>query len=170
LHLVPVALSYEYDPCIVDKIKELASIENTGTFVKGPLDDFNSMYNGLMGYKGRVHYCFGDEITSEILQQIDGDIPRNEKIHGLAGIIDSFIHANYKLWPNNFIATDLLNSKTQFADKYSNIEKESFDKYMSETLNNIDGDYEQNKRIFLTMLSNPVKNAYKNNSSFSFDF
>lgn len=170
LHLVPVAISYEYDPCVKDKVKELASIENTGSYVKGPLDDFNSMHNGMMGYKGRVHYSFGKEITPDILQQIDGDIPRNEKIHGLAGIIDGFIHSNYRLWPNNFIAADMLNNKVQFTDKYDADDKSKFDTLMSETLDDLDGDTVQNKRIFLTMFANPVKNAHKLELEFIFDF
>ncbi len=170
LNLVPVAISYEYDPCVKDKVKELASIENTGSYIKGPLDDFNSMYNGMMGYKGRVHYSFGNLITPEVLQQIDGDIPRNEKIHGLAKIIDDFIHSNYRLWPNNFIAADMLNSKEQFVGKYDIEDKHKFDTLMSETLDDLEGDAVQNKRIFLTMFANPVKNAHKLKSEFTFDF
>ena len=170
LHLIPVAISYEYDPCVKDKVKELASIANTGKYIKSPLDDFNSMYNGLMGYKGRVHYSFGPEITADDLRKIDGAIPRNEKIHGLAHIIDDFIHANFRLWPNNYIATDMINQSIQFSDKYTIEEQSKFGIYMNEKLSDIDGDANQHKDIFLKMFANPVKNAFKYNPKFKFDF
>ncbi len=170
LHMVPVAISYEYDPCISQKVKEQAIIENDGVYVKTPIDDFNSMYNGLMGYKGRVHLSFGDEITEDVLVKMDGNIPKNEKIKHLADYIDDFIHSHYQLWPNGFIAADLLNNKRQFEDKYTQEMKEKFLKYMDDKLNEIEGDRKQFERIFLTIHANPIKNSYKYHDKFVFDF
>ncbi len=170
LHMVPVAISYEYDPCISQKVKEQAIIENDGVYVKTPIDDFNSMYNGLMGYKGRVHLSFGDEITEDVLAKMNGNIPKNEKIKLLADYIDKFIHSHYKLWPNGFIAADLLNNKCQFEDKYTQEMKEKFLKYMDDKLNEIEGDRKQFERIFLTIHANPIKNSYKYHDKFVFDF
>jgi hypothetical protein len=170
LHIVPVSISYENDPCISNKLIELASIENTGEYIKGELDDFTSMYNGLMGNKGRVHLNFGDEITSDVLSKIDGDIPRNEKIKRLAEIIDGFIYENYKLWPNNFIATDIINDNTQFESKYSESEKLKFIETMENVLSELKGDYNQFKTIYLKMFAYPVKNANKNSDIYSFSF
>jgi hypothetical protein len=171
LHMVPVAISYEYDPCIADKVKEQIAIENEGAYVKGPMDDFNSMYNGLMGYKGRVHLSYGPEITPEILATLDGDIPKNEKIKHLAEYIDDFIHSNYRLWPNNYIAADMINSDAQFESFYSADEKVSFENYMNEKLSPLgDENKEQQISIFLKMHAYPVRNAYKNNTDFRFNF
>lgn len=171
LHIVPVAISYEYDPCVTEKVKERIAIENEGSYVKGPLDDFTSMYNGLMGYKGRVHLSYGEEITPEVLSKMDGQISKNEKIKHLADYIDDFIHDNYKLWSNNYIASDMINSKVQFDNFYTQEEKIAFEKYMEEKLLPFGNDNkEQQVLIFLKMHSYPVKNAYKKNTDFTFDF
>ncbi len=170
LHIVPVAISYEIDPCITDKLKELASIENTGEFVKGPLDDFNSMYNGLTGKKGRVHLNFGDEITADVLSKIDSSLKRNEKIRKLAEIIDDFIYSNYMLWENNYIAADIINKKEQFSNKYTQEEKTEFIRIMNEKIDSLEGDRNQFENIYLKMFAYPVKNANRNTSSLSFDF
>ena len=170
LHIVPVAISYEKDPCITDKVKELAAIDNTGEYVKGPLDDFNSMYNGLMGKKGRVHLSFGDEITVDVLSKIDPSLNRNEKIKKLADYIDEFIYDNYKLWQNNYIATDIINNKDQFRNKYTEEEREEFINIMNEKIGTLEGDRNQLERIYLKMFAYPVKNANRNSTSISFDF
>jgi len=170
LHIVPVAISYEIDPCISDKVKELAAIENTGEFTKGPLDDFNSMYNGLMGQKGRVHLHFGDEITTDVLSKIDSSLKRNEKIKKLADYIDEFIYDNYKLWNNNYIATDIINKNNQFKDKYTESERVEFVSIMNEKIEKLDGEKAQLERIFLKIFAYPVKNANRNSSEYSFDF
>jgi hypothetical protein len=134
------------------------------------MDDFNSMYNGLMGQKGRVHLNFGDEITPDILRSIDGDIPRNEKIKRLAEIIDGFIYENYKLWPNNYIATDIINNNTQFASEYTENEREKFVETMKEKLSELEGDYKQFEDIYLKMFAYPVKNANKKSEKYIFNF
>jgi len=170
LHIVPVAISYEKDPCISDKVKEMSAIENTGEYVKEPLDDFNSMYNGLTGQKGRVHLTFGDEITADVLSKIDPSLNRNEKIKKLADYIDEFIYDNYKLWENNYIAADIINKNIQFSDKYTEEEKKEFINIMNEKIGILDGDRNQLERIYLKMFAYPVKNANRNSTSLSFDF
>lgn len=171
LHIVPAAISYEYDPCITEKVKEIIAIEKEGSYVKGPMDDFNSMYNGIMGYKGRVHINYGEEITAEVLSKMDGEIPKNEKIKHLADYIDDFIHSNYKLWPNNYIASDMINSKVQFEKFYTPEEKMAFEKYMNEKLSPLGEDNkEQQINVFLKMHAYPVRNAFKKDDAITFDF
>ncbi len=171
LHIVPVAISYENDPCISDKVNELCAIEVDGKFEKGPLDDFNSMYNGLMGFKGRVHIDYGKEITEDILRKIDEEAPRkNDKIKALAEYIDSFIYSNYKLWPKNYIATDFINKNKQFESFYTAEDKDHFVKLMADKLKDIKYADELKESIFLKMWATPVKNAFKNDDKYTFDF
>ena len=170
LHLVPVAISYENDPCISNKVNELSAIEVNGSYDKSPMDDYNSMYNGLMGFKGRVHISYGEEITPEVLKTLDGEIPRNEKIKNLAEYIDDFIHSNYKLWPKNYVATDIINNNTQFENFYSKSDKDDFIILMADKLKDVAFDDEIKKNIFLKMWATPVKNAYKKNDNFKFEF
>ena len=170
LHIIPVAISYENDPCICNKVKELASIELTGKYDKAPTDDYNSMYDGLMGQKGRVHISFGKEITPEILKTLDGEMPRNEKIKNLAEYIDNFVHHNYKLWPKNYVAADIINGNEQFSSHYDNSDKEHFLNLITEKIKGIDADNNLKERIFLKMWATPVKNAFKNNPDYEFNF
>ena len=171
LHIVPVALSYENDPCITNKVNELCAIELEGSYEKGPMDDYNSMYNGLMGFKGRVRINFGKEISVEQLRKIDEEAPRkNDKIKRLAELIDGFIHQNYKLWPKNYIATDILNKNNQFESFYTSDDKSHFLKLMSDKLKDVNYENELKEKIFLNMWATPVKNSFKNNDKYTFDF
>ena len=171
LHIIPVAISYENDPCIISKVNELCAIELAGKFEKGPMDDFNSMYNGLMGFKGRVQINFGNEITADILKVMDEEAPRkNDKIKRLADYIDNFVHSNYKLWPKNYIATDIINDNKQFEEFYSADDKKAFLELMKDKLSGINYDDKLKTKIFLQMWAVPVKNAFKNNDDYSFDF
>jgi 1-acyl-sn-glycerol-3-phosphate acyltransferase len=170
LNILPVAISYEFDPCDSAKVKELVTIANEGKYEKGPLDDFNSMFNGLMGEKGRVHYQFGKEISLDELKSLDGDIPKNEKIKHLADYLDDFYHQNYKLRPSNYIAADLLNGNSVFAEHYTAEDSAYFVDMMQNRTKRIEGDVEQIKRTYLSMFAYPVKNRYKNDNQYHFDF
>lgn len=170
LKILPVAISYEFDPCDSDKVKELVTKLNKGKFEKGPMDDFISMFNGLMGEKGRVHYEFGKEITAVDLQALDADVPKNEKIKHLADYLDDFYHQNYRLWPSNYIAADMLNENTTFSDFYSQADYDYFEDMMNNRTKRIEGDAAQIKHIYLSMFAYPVKNHFKNDDNYSFKF
>jgi len=170
LHILPVAISYEFDPCDSSKVNELVTIANTGKYEKGPLDDFNSMFNGLMGKKGRVHYEFGKEITVEDYKSLDGNIPKNEKIKHLVDYLDNFYHQNFKLWPSNYLAADMLNGNTVFKDFYSKEDKDKFEEMKADRTKRIEGDLEQISHTYLRMFAYPVKNHYKHDNQYDFNF
>jgi len=170
LNILPVAISYEFDPCDTSKVNELVTIANTGKYEKGPMDDFNSMFNGLMGEKGRVHYQFGKLITIDDLKSLDGDIPKNEKIKRLADYLDDFYHQNYKLWPSNYIAADILNGNKAFSEFYTQEDYDKFVEMKEERTKRIEGDAEQIAHTYLSMFAYPVKNHYKNDDSYKFEF
>ena len=100
LHIVPVSISYEYDACDVLKAEELHAIETTGSFTKNEKSDVQSIVAGMIGFKGKVHVSFGDEM------QYGGDDP-----DAIAASIDSQILENYKLRDSNYIAFELLKGK-----------------------------------------------------------
>ena len=170
LHILPVALSYEFDPCDSSKVKELVTIANEGKYEKGPMDDFNSMFNGLMGNKGRVHYSFGKEITYDDLKTLDGEIPKNEKIKHLADYLDSFYHKHFKLWPSNYVAADLLNGNKIFSSNYTEDDLTIFKEMMDSRIKRIEGDAEQNRTTYLSMYAYPVKNHFKGDDNYHFSF
>ena len=114
-NIVPVSLSYEYDPC--DKLKgwELHRKKKHGTHVKGKTEDLVSMFAGIKGQKGRVHVAFGEPLTGEY-----------KKDKEVAAALDLSIHKSYKLWPSNYIAHDYLHNTDKHKDKYTETESRSF--------------------------------------------
>lgn len=93
LNIVPVCLSYEYDPCDIDKIKELWQKHTEGSYQKGEFEDIDSIIKGIVGYKGRVHVAFGKPLTA---------VPAEPE--QLAAVIDQQIWQQYRLFPVNYLA------------------------------------------------------------------
>ncbi|AJR05805.1 acyltransferase [Photobacterium gaetbulicola] len=105
LNIVPVAISYENDPCDVAKAKELYQKQTEGSYEKGEFEDIESIIQGIVGQKRRIHVSFGDVIGSGF------DTPES-----LADEIDRQITANYHLFPANYIAAGLTDSSVNDAE------------------------------------------------------
>ena len=113
LSIVPVSISYEYDPCDVDKGRELFAKQNGREYIKDEFEDLDTIQKGLVGYKGRVHVAFGQafnyeldsEIGSEINSQLNEQLENADK---LAAAIDQQVYSQYKLFPSNIIAYQML--------------------------------------------------------------
>ena len=111
----------------------------------------------MINEKGRVHFRVGKPI-SEMLDVIEEMDDSRDKFKALADLIDYKIHKNFKLWPDNYIAYDILNESKEYYDKYSEEEKFFFLKHMDKKLGTVEGDRERLKEIFLDIYANPVKN------------
>lgn len=160
LRIVPVAISYEYEPCDGMKTLEVYLKETESGYSKTAKDDLRSMFYGLINDKGRVHFHIGKPV-SEMLDVIENFDEDKDKYKALADIIDYRIHKNYNLWPDNYIAYDIVNKSNEFLDKYSLEEKELFLKHMEKKLATIEDKGDDRTRlnqIFLDIYSNPVKN------------
>ncbi|MBQ4366780.1 MAG: 1-acyl-sn-glycerol-3-phosphate acyltransferase [Muribaculaceae bacterium] len=163
LNIAPVAISYEYDPNDYLKAKEFLCKSKNPNWKKSPEDDLISMQTGIMGIKGHVHYSFTPCINEE-LDKIPEDLDKLLVIRRVCRIIDNAIHANYKIFKTNYIAHDILYDDKQFADQYTDEEREAFTKYLSEQidktqglkLSEFDRFYMYNK--MLQMYSNPLTN------------
>jgi hypothetical protein len=107
LHLVPVAISYEYDPCDVLKARELAIIEREGAYRKAPGEDVRSMAKGIGEAKGRIHVEVGAELADDV-RAARGRPSRKEQLQAVASAMDREIRALYRLWPTAYIARDWL--------------------------------------------------------------
>lgn len=132
LNIVPVSLSYEFDPCDKDKANELATLEETGSYEKADGEDLRSITQGLVGYKGKIHLEFG--------QPIVGDFQDSKSV---AAAIDQQIIANYKLFPSN------ISAKEQLEQGLASEEQST----LTTRLNGLN---EQQKRWLLTMYANPA--------------
>ncbi len=160
LNIVPVSISYEYDPCDYLKAHEFFLKRENPDFSKTQEDDLNHMRAGIRGHKGRIHFAFGNPIN-ESLHKIKDEPNKNEQFVLLAGLIDEQIHNNYKLWPGNFIAIDILENSTHFSNKYTAEERNTFTDYIEDHLSRIGGDKQFLRNTLLEMYANPVKNFYK---------
>ena len=159
LRIVPVAISYEYEPCDAMKSLEVYLKETDEGYQKTAKDDLRSMIRGMTNEKGRVHFSIGKPI-SEMLDVIEEMDDSRDKFKALAEVIDYRIHKNFKLWPDNYIAYDIVNNSKEFLDKYTMEEKELFLKHMEKKLSTIEGegDRERLNQIFFEIYANPVRN------------
>ena len=114
--IVPVAISYEFDPCDRMKAWEMHRKEQLGGHSKGKYEDLASMYAGIKGYKGRIHYQFCEPLNGEYASDRD-----------VAEAVDRAIHRGFRLWPNNYIAYDQKHSSAAYAAEYSEAEVATFD-------------------------------------------
>lgn len=159
LHIVPLAISYEFDPCDFLKAREFQLKRDVEGWKKTKADDVLSMQTGIMGYKGKIHYHCAPCIDSWL--DTLGDVPKGDIFDVVASHIDSQIHANYRLYANNYIALDMLNGGSEHAGKYTAGQKSAFENYLAGQLakiqiENKDEEFLMNK--MLVMYANPAKN------------
>lgn len=161
LNIVPVSISYEIEPCGLAKMKELIKKEHYGQ-TKTSKDDLKSMSMGMFNPKGRMRFAFGTpiEVNDEWATAKTKD-QQNKVIQELADKIDQQIYANYKLWPNNFIAYDLLMQEHRFKDRYTHAEEKKFEMMIEQAMIHIDYPITDINERFLKLYANPVINKIK---------
>lgn len=160
LQIVPVSISYEFDPCDYLKAYQFQLKRDDPSYQKTKNDDLEHMNTGLRGQKGRVHFSFGTPLSTE-LEGISG-LNKNAQIQAIADMVDHQIHLNYHLWPDNYAAYDLLNNTQKFVDKYTDAEKKEFLDYITEHISRLDEcDKDFVLKSIYTMYANPVVNQIK---------
>jgi len=158
IKIVPVSISYEYDPTDALKMPQLMAEANNEIYKKTSNEDFNNILGGILGQKKHIHIHVGDVLDAE-LETIKCENPNtNKQIQALTQVIDDSILKSYKLWPTNFIAYDLLNTTHRFANNYTEQEKSLFERRLEMR---IDSQNQQMKESFLAMYANPVVNKLK---------
>lgn len=161
LHIVPLAISYEYDPCDFLKAAEFQLRRDVPGWKKTALDDVNSMRTGIMGYKGGVHYHCAPCIDG-FLDNLSPDIPKTKVFDVIAEHIDKEIFKNYRLYPSNYIALDMLEGNEAHAGRYTADDKAAFEKYLQGQIARIDipnKDEAFLRERMLTMYANPARNS-----------
>ena len=166
INLMPVSISYEFDPNDCLKAKEFLMRRRNPDFKKSQRDDLFSMETGLLQFKGRVHFQLTPRINNK-LDQI-GEFPDiNTAAKYVGCIIDQAIHRSYEIFPINYVAYDVLNMTNRFASKYTEAEKLEVMNYFDRQLAKVDlDDVTGDERRFmlqmmLTMYANPLKNKLK---------
>ena len=159
LNIAPLSISYEYDPCDYLKAQEFQQKRDNPDFKKSREDDLKNMQTGIFGYKGQVHY----QVAPCINEWIDdmNTLPKGEFFSAVAQRMDADIFRNYRLYPGNYVAADLLEGSTRFASHYTEEQKQQFEKYVQSRialveLPNPDTAYLRER--ILEMYANPVLN------------
>ena len=158
IKIVPVSISYEYDPTDALKMPQLMAEANNEIYIKEKNEDFMTLLSGIMGQKKHIHIHIGDVLHSEldgIASEFDN---ANKQIQALAQVIDDAILSNYKLWPTNYIACDLLHKTNKYRSFYTENEKSLFERRLEIR---IDENNPVALESFLNMYANPVVNQLK---------
>jgi glycerol-3-phosphate O-acyltransferase len=158
IKIVPVSISYEYDPTDALKMPQLIAEANDEIYIKEKNEDFVTLLSGIIGQKKRIHIHVGDILDKE-LDKIAKDFDNtNKQVQALAQTIDDSILQSYKLWPTNYIAYDLLNKSATYSHFYTENEKSLFERRLEMKI-------DQNNPLmvesFLAMYANPVVNKSK---------
>jgi uncharacterized membrane-anchored protein YjiN (DUF445 family) len=160
---VPVTISYEWEPCDRMKVREMYISQEGNGYVKDKNEDLISIIGGVVSEKGHIHLEVGSPINN-LLDSLKTNKRHNEIIHDVAAILDKTIHANYKLWPSNFLAYDLLENSNRFKDRYDDQVNEKLHQRLMKTYDTVHGDQEKTREMFLKLYANPVYNHLQNRS------
>ena len=160
LNIVPIAISYQIEPCDILKTSEIYLTQKTDKYIKQPGEDLNSILTGITQQKGNVNISFCEQITKEELE-FEHKIP-NEFYKNVASLIDKRIYKHYKLYNNNYIAHDMRSGKAMYSNHYTKEEKDAFINHCDYMLSQIEGDKDTLMSIFLGIYANPVDNAFSN--------
>ena len=156
--IVPVSISYEYDPTDALKIPQLMAEANKEIYIKEKNEDFMTLMSGIMGQKKRIHIHVG-KVLNEELDLIKNEFDNsNKQIQALAQTIDDSILQSYKLWPTNYIAYDILHQTEMYQHLYTENEKSLFERRLEMR---IDENSAIQRDGFLAMYANPVVNKLK---------
>lgn len=162
INIVPLTISYEFDPCDYLKAQEFQQKRDNPAFKKSRQDDLDNMKTGIFGYKGRVHYHCAAPINTWIDEL--GDLPKTEFFAALSRRIDRELHANYRLFPCNYIALDELEETKKYAQHYTEADKKRFEDYLKGQLEKVkiaNPDVKFLRERMLTMYANPLRNYLK---------
>ena len=158
IKIVPVSISYEYDPTDALKMPQLLAEANNEVYIKDKNEDFTTLLSGIMGQKKRIHIHVGKVLDTELDTIATEFENTNKQIQALAQTIDESILKSYKLWPTNYIAYDILNNTSEHAHLYTESEKSLFERRLEMR---IDDSNPVAFQSFLAMYANPVVNKMK---------
>ena len=159
LNIVPLTISYEYDPCDYLKAQEFQQKRDNPAFKKSKQDDLDNMKTGILGYKGRVVYRTAAPINTW-LDELKA-LSAKEFFTAVAHRMDQEIHRGYELFPCNYIAADLLSNTNTYADHYTTADLARFEEYLAGQMAKVklpQKDESFLRERILTMYANPLRN------------
>ncbi|MBQ7623112.1 MAG: acyltransferase [Bacteroidales bacterium] len=156
LNIVPMSISYEYEPCDVRKAREVL-ISRTQKYVKKRNEDMHSIIMGIRQQKGHIHLHIGKPLTSEEIAAASL-CDKNDRYQWIRHAVDRRVIEGYKLWKTNYLCYDLVYGTDKYAAYYTPEDVTAFKKYMEHRLNKVERSLDRNelRDIFLKIYSNPV--------------
>lgn len=156
LNIVPMSISYEYEPCDIMKAREVL-ISRTQKYVKGETEDLESIMTGIRQPKGQVHLTIGDPLTEEEIREASF-CDKNDRYQFIRHAVDRRVIKGYKLWKTNYMAYDLANHSDKYAGEYTVEDLEAFKSYMARQFMRVEPNLNRKELmdIFLRIYSNPV--------------
>ncbi|MBR5499691.1 MAG: 1-acyl-sn-glycerol-3-phosphate acyltransferase [Bacteroidales bacterium] len=156
LNIIPMSISYEYEPCDILKAREVL-ISRTQKYVKAEGEDTNSIVTGVMQYKGDIHLHICKPLTKEEIAEAAA-CDKNERYQLIRRAIDRRVIDGYKLFKTHYVAFDMLNNSTKYADRYDQADVEKFAAYMEKQLAKVEPELDKAelKEVFLNIYANPV--------------
>ena len=160
LNIVPVSVSYEWESCDILKTVELYE-RQFGPYIKKPGEDLNSILTGITQYKGNVHFEVCKPLSLDELNEFS-DLTSVEFHKAVGNLLDQRICSSYHLYPNNYIAHDILYGNKKYSAMYSSKEKDAFLHRMNK-LQKYEEECDMDKlyEIFLGIYANPVDSKVK---------
>ena len=154
LNIVPLTISYEYEPCDYLKVYETCRSKK-GKYIKNRGEDFTSITEGIVGYKGKTKLVIGTPLN-DFIDSLPDTMDKKELLQMVASEVDRQIYTNYQLWPTNYIAYDLLNDGQIYASQYNAEQKTSFLEHMKAVGAKVDLDKMEFEKVFLNLYANPI--------------
>lgn len=156
LNLVPLSISYEYEPCDILKARELL-ISQSQKYVKGEFEDLQSIMQGIRQPKGNVHINIGDPLTEEEIREASY-CDKNDRYQLIRHAVDRRVISGYQLWKTNYMAYDIVNGNGKYAAEYTPEEMEAFKAYLEVQLGSVEPQLDRAalRDILLHIYSNPV--------------
>lgn len=162
LNILPLSISYEYEPCDVRKAREVL-ISRTRKYVKRRNEDMHSILMGMRQQKGHVHLHVGSFLTEGEIEAAAGCANKNDRYQWIRNVVDRRIIQGYKLWPTNYMAYDMLNKTTKYNDHYDQVDVEHFNAYLEHRMGKVEKALDRNdlREILLGIYAGPVQNKEK---------
>ena len=161
LNIVPLSISYEYEPCDILKARELL-ISRTQKYEKGSREDLVSIITGIKQQKGNIHLNIGEPLTHEEILEASY-CTKNDRYQAIRHAVDVRVIDGYKLWKTNYIGYDMANHSFKYSDKYTTADVEEFTSYVEQQLDKVEKTLNRAelREIFLWIYGNPVLSKEK---------
>ena len=157
LNIVPMSISYEYEPCAFRKAREILIKQMTGEYHKKEDEDMHSILTGIRQWKGGIHLCVGEPLTEKEIARASW-YEKNDRYQAIRRILDERIISGYKLWKTNYMGYDLMTGGSKYADKYTPEDLEQFKEYTEHKLKRTERKLDKDalRDIFWHIYGNPV--------------